>query len=119
MKKNQTHHQDRKGETSIRFTDYNYIRQTEEDEIEIEVTTEIGMMNIEMIEGGYAVDEIIEKAKKLYNEQKCTTFRCKDCKTKNMSLEEVLKHLKECIERTDNLGYRSTQNIINKTYRES
>ncbi|MCF8704108.1 hypothetical protein L3055_11280, partial [Corynebacterium sp. MC-02] len=72
-------YKNRRGETSIRFTDYSYTRQIEEDEEteETETITESTIMNIEILEEGYAVDEVIEKAKNLNEENEGRTFKCR------------------------------------------
>lgn len=39
------------------------------------------MMNEEMIQEEYEVDEALQEAKKKYKEDKSRTFKCKECKT--------------------------------------
>ncbi|WMV19499.1 hypothetical protein MTR67_012884, partial [Solanum verrucosum] len=91
-----------KGETSIRFTNYNYSNQTNlEEELELEEGKEF--MNVEIIQEGY---EALQEAERRYNNNTDINFKCKGCKTGNMSIFEVNKHFKTCEFRTDNLGYR-------------
>lgn len=75
-------------------------------------------MNIEILEEGYVVDEVIEQAKSLYKEQRYTSFKCKDRQKRDMNLEEIIIHLKECKARTNNLRYRNTPVIIIKVNNE-
>ncbi|KAG5576620.1 hypothetical protein H5410_056754 [Solanum commersonii] len=100
-----------KGETSIRFTDYNYSNQNNlEEELELEELEELEekreFMNVEIIQKGYEVDEVLQKAERRYNNNNDITFKCKGCKTRSMGIIEVEKHFKTCKFRTDNLGYR-------------
>ncbi|KAG5632428.1 hypothetical protein H5410_004145 [Solanum commersonii] len=97
-----------KGETSIRFTDYNYSNQTNlEEELELEELEEKKeFMNVEIIQEGYEVDEALQEAERRYNNNNDITFKCKGCKTGSMGIVEVEKHFKTCTFRTDNLGYR-------------
>ncbi|KAG5595887.1 hypothetical protein H5410_037119 [Solanum commersonii] len=97
-----------KGETSIRFTDYNYSNQTNlEEELELEELEEKKeFMNVEIIQEGYEVDEALQEAERRYNNNNDITFKCKGCKTRSMGIVEVEKHFKTCTFRTDNLGYR-------------
>ncbi|KAG5608537.1 hypothetical protein H5410_019818 [Solanum commersonii] len=55
-----------KGETSIRFTDYNYSNQTNlEEELELEELEEKKeFMNVEIIQEGYEVDEALQEAER-------------------------------------------------------
>ncbi|KAG5616631.1 hypothetical protein H5410_016455 [Solanum commersonii] len=97
-----------KGETSIRFTDYNYSNQTNsEEELELEELEEKKeFMNVEIIQEGYEVDEALQEAERRYNNNNDITFKCKGCKTGSMGIVKVEKHFKTCTFRTDNLGYR-------------
>ncbi|WMV31294.1 hypothetical protein MTR67_024679, partial [Solanum verrucosum] len=98
-----------KGETSIRFTNYNYSNQTNLEE-ELELEEEFFFMNVEIIQEGYEVDEALQEDERRYNTNNDITFKCKGCKTGNMSIFEVDKHFKTCKFRTDNLGYREEYN---------
>ena len=98
-----------RGETSIRFTNYKYSNHTDfEDEIEDEIEPEAQkeFMNIEIIQEGYEVDEVLQEAERRYKENKDITFKCKGCRTGNMNIEIIEKHFKTCLYRIDNLGYR-------------
>ncbi|KAG5591573.1 hypothetical protein H5410_042087 [Solanum commersonii] len=97
-----------KGETSIRFTDYNYSNQTNlEEELELEELEEKKeFMNVEIIQEGYEVDEALQEAERRYNNNNDITFKCKGCKIGSMGIVEVEKHFKTCTFKTDNLGYR-------------
>ncbi|KAG5616796.1 hypothetical protein H5410_016620, partial [Solanum commersonii] len=94
-----------KGETSIRFTDYNYANQTNLEE-ELELEEEKEFMNVEIIQEVYEVDEALQEAERKHNNNNDITFKCKGCKTGSMGIVEVEKHFKTCKFRTDNLGYR-------------
>ncbi|WMV38461.1 hypothetical protein MTR67_031846 [Solanum verrucosum] len=94
-----------KGETSIRFTNYNYSNQTNLEE-ELELEEEKEFMNVEIIQEGYEVDEALQEAERRYNNNTDITFKCKGYKTGNKGIFEVNKHFKTCEFRTDNLGYR-------------
>ncbi|KAG5632774.1 hypothetical protein H5410_004491 [Solanum commersonii] len=98
-----------KGETSIRFTNYNYSNQMNLGE-ELELEEEKEFMNVEIIQEGYEVDEALQEAERRYNDNNNITFKCKVCKTGNMGIFEVDKHFKTCKFRTDNLGYREEYN---------
>jgi len=102
-----------KGETSIRFTNYNYSNQTNLEE-ELELEEEKEFMNVEIIQEGYEVDEALQEAERRYNNNTDITFKCKGCKTGNMGIFEVDRHFKTCELRTDNLGYRKEYNNQDK-----
>ncbi|WMV49329.1 hypothetical protein MTR67_042714 [Solanum verrucosum] len=107
-----------KGETSIRFTNYSYSNQTDpEDEIELESEKEL--MNVEIIQEGYEVDEALQEEERRYRDNETITFKCKGCKIGNMGIEEVERHFKTCKFRTDNLGYRDKYNNQDETERNS
>ncbi|MCF7184098.1 hypothetical protein, partial [Corynebacterium parakroppenstedtii] len=76
------------------------------------------LMNIEILEERYAVDRVIEKAKSMHKDNEGMTFKCKDCNTGGMTIDTIIKHLKLCKERTDNLGYRTFKTKIKKINRE-
>ncbi|KAG5572968.1 hypothetical protein H5410_062734 [Solanum commersonii] len=97
-----------KGETSIRFTDYNYSNQTNlEEELELEELEEKKeFMNVEIIQEGYEVDEALQEAERRYNNNNDITFKCKGCKIGSMGIVEVEKHFKTCTFAMYNLGYR-------------
>ncbi|WMV10302.1 hypothetical protein MTR67_003687 [Solanum verrucosum] len=107
-----------KGETSIRFTNYNYSNQTNLEE-ELELEEEKEFMNIEIIQEGYEVDEALQEAERRYNNNKDITFKCKGCKTGNMGIFEVDRHFKTCEFRTDNIGYRKEYNNQDKIENDS
>ncbi|WMV43464.1 hypothetical protein MTR67_036849, partial [Solanum verrucosum] len=107
-----------KGETSIRFTNYNYSNQTNLEE-ELELEEEKEFMNIEIIQEGYEVDEALQEAERRYNNNTDITFKCKGCKTGNMGIFEVDRHFKTCEFRTDNLGYRKEYNNEEEIERDS
>ncbi|WMV55061.1 hypothetical protein MTR67_048446 [Solanum verrucosum] len=98
-----------KGETSIRFTNYNYSNQTNLEE-ELELESEKELMNVEIIQEGYEVDEALQEAERRYRNNETITFKCKGCKIGNMGIAEVERHFKTCKFRTDNLGYRDEYN---------
>ncbi|KAG5592188.1 hypothetical protein H5410_042702 [Solanum commersonii] len=87
-----------KGETSIRFTDYNYSNQTNLEEGK-------EFINIEIIQERYEVDETLQESERRHNNNNDITFKCKGCKIGSMGIVEVEKHFKTCKFRTDNLGY--------------
>ncbi|WMV29160.1 hypothetical protein MTR67_022545, partial [Solanum verrucosum] len=107
-----------KGETSIRFTNYNYSNQTNLEE-ELELEEEKEFMNVEIIQEGYEVDEALQEAERRYNNNTDITFKCKGCKTGNMGIFEVDRHFKTCEFRTDNLGYRKEYNNEEEIERDS
>ncbi|WMV32520.1 hypothetical protein MTR67_025905 [Solanum verrucosum] len=107
-----------KEETSIRFTNYSYSNQTDlEDEIEVEA--EIELMNIEIIQKGYEVDEALQEAEKRYRDDETITFKYKGCRTGNMGIAEVERHFKTCKFRMDNLGYKNIYVSEDETERNS
>lgn len=55
---------------------------------------------------GYEVDEALEEATKLYEENKNIKFKCKGCILGGMNLMKTKKHFKICEYRIDNLVYR-------------
>ncbi|WMV54601.1 hypothetical protein MTR67_047986 [Solanum verrucosum] len=105
-----------KGETSIRFTNYNYSNQTN---LEEELEEEKEFMNIEIIQEGYEVDEALQEAERRYNNNTNITFKCKGCKTGNMGIFEIDRHFKTCEFRTDNIGYRKEYNNEDEIERDS
>ncbi|WMV49054.1 hypothetical protein MTR67_042439 [Solanum verrucosum] len=107
-----------KGETSIRFTNYNYSNQTNLEE-ELELEEEKEFMNVEIIQEGYEVDEALQEAERRYNNNTDITFKCKGCKTGNMGIFEIDRHFKTCEFRTDNLGYRKEYNNEEEIERDS
>ncbi|WMV46062.1 hypothetical protein MTR67_039447, partial [Solanum verrucosum] len=107
-----------KGETSIRFTNYNYSNQTNLEE-ELELEEEKDFMNVEIIQEGYEVDEALQEAERRYNNNTYITFKCKGCKTGNMGIFEVDRHFKTCEFRTDNIGYRKEYNNEDEIERDS
>ncbi|WMV36950.1 hypothetical protein MTR67_030335 [Solanum verrucosum] len=106
-----------KGETFIRFTNYNYSNQTNLEE-ELELEEEKEFMNVEIIQEGYEVDEALQEAERRYNNNDIT-FKCRGCKTRNMGTFEIDKHFKTCKFRTDNLGYRKEYNDQDEIERNS
>ncbi|WMV46973.1 hypothetical protein MTR67_040358, partial [Solanum verrucosum] len=107
-----------KGETSIRFTNYNYSNLTNLEE-ELALEEEKEFMNVEIIQEGYEVDEALQEAERRHNNNNYITFKCKGCKTGNMGIFEVDKHFKTCKFRTDNLGYRKEYNNQDEIERNS
>ncbi|WMV50112.1 hypothetical protein MTR67_043497, partial [Solanum verrucosum] len=107
-----------KGETSIRFTNYNYSNQTNLEE-ELELEEEKEFMNVEIIQEGYEVDEALQEAERRYNKNTDITFKCKGCKTGNMGIFEIDRHFKTCEFRTDNLGYMKEYNNEEEIERDS
>lgn len=105
-----------KGETSVRFTNYNYTtkRNLDDDETESNIETESEFMNIEVLQEGYEVDMAIEKAETLAEEYHYITFKCKGCQKADMKIEECVEHFKNCLERNDNLGYRNNKTGLEK-----
>lgn len=98
-----------KGETLIRFTDYNYTSQRKLDDNETESTIDVEqeLMNVEILQEGYEIHQAIEEAQRLYEEHKYITFKCKGCKQRNMNITQYIKYFKNCLERDYNLGYRT------------
>ena len=74
-----------KRQTSIRFTDYRYIDKKQIDE-EFEESDNNDYMNTEIIsKSKFEVYEVIIKAKIMYKINNDQTFKCKDCKVKNLN----------------------------------
>ncbi|WMV54642.1 hypothetical protein MTR67_048027, partial [Solanum verrucosum] len=67
-----------KGETSIRFTNYNYSNQTNLEE-ELELEEEKEFMNVEIIQEGYEVDEALQEAERRYNNNTDITLHMMLC----------------------------------------